>query len=100
MTTPYLSDGSRHPVGSPPVWGLTGERAARGAEPRPDRAGVVLVALILVAAVANLNPPSVANVALPSIGQAFDSSQVTLNLIAVGYSLGLAGVGALPRRHR
>ena len=55
----------------------------------PDRAGVVLVALILVAAVANLNL-SVANVALPSIGQAFDSSQVTLNLIAVGYSLGLA----------
>ena len=60
-----------------------GERTA------PDRAGVVLVTLILVAAVANLNL-SVANVALPSIGQAFDSSQVTLNLIAVGYSLGLA----------
>jgi MFS transporter, DHA2 family, multidrug resistance protein len=55
----------------------------------PARAGLVLVALILVAAVANLNL-SVANVALPSIGQAFDSSQVTLNLIAVGYSLGLA----------
>ena len=53
----------------------------------PDRAGIVLVALILVAAVANLNL-SVANVALPSIGDAFDSSQVTLNLIAVGYSLG------------
>jgi EmrB/QacA subfamily drug resistance transporter len=49
----------------------------------------VLVTLILVAAVANLNL-SVANVALPSIGEAFDSSQVTLNLIAVGYSLGLA----------
>src|SRR5213078_3305312 len=32
----------------------------------------------------------VANVALPDIGKAFDSSQVTLNLIAVGYSLGLA----------
>ena len=55
----------------------------------PDRAQLVLVALILVAAVANLNL-SVANVALPSIGEAFDSSQVTLNLIAVGYSLGLA----------
>ena len=55
----------------------------------PDRAGVVLVSLILVAAVANLNL-SVANVALPDIGKAFDSSQVTLNLIAVGYSLGLA----------
>ena len=55
----------------------------------PARAGLVLVSLILVAAVANLNL-SVANVALPSIGEAFDSSQVTLNLIAVGYSLGLA----------
>ena len=33
----------------------------------PDRAGLVLVALILVAAVANLNL-SVANVALPDIG--------------------------------
>ena len=55
----------------------------------PDRAGLVLVSLILVAAVANLNL-SVANVALPDIGKAFDSSQVTLNLIAVGYSLGLA----------
>jgi EmrB/QacA subfamily drug resistance transporter len=55
----------------------------------PARSGIVLVTLILVAAVANLNL-SVANVALPSIGQAFDSSQVMLNLIAVGYSLGLA----------
>jgi MFS transporter, DHA2 family, multidrug resistance protein len=56
---------------------------------QPDRASVVLVALILVAAVANLNL-SVANVALPDIGQAFESSQTMLNLIAVGYSLGLA----------
>ncbi|HEX2427165.1 MAG TPA: MFS transporter [Gaiellaceae bacterium] len=69
---------------------------------RPERAGLVLVSLILVAAVANLNL-SVANVALPSIGEAFDSSQVTLNLIAVGYSLGLAGsvlyLGALGDRY-
>jgi len=43
----------------------------------------------LVAAVANLNL-AVANVALPSIGDAFGSSQTTLDLIAVGYSLGLA----------
>src|SRR6187455_3201171 len=56
---------------------------------QPARAGLVLLALILVAAVANLNL-AVANVALPSIGAAFDSSQTTLNLIAVGYSLGLA----------
>ena len=49
----------------------------------------MLAALILVAAVANLNL-AVANVALPDIGKAFDSSQTTLDLIAVGYSLGLA----------
>jgi DHA2 family multidrug resistance protein-like MFS transporter len=55
----------------------------------PARAGLVLVALILVAGVANLNL-SVANVALPDIGKHFDSSQTTLDLIAVGYSLGLA----------
>src|SRR6266478_5657634 len=55
----------------------------------PARAPLVLVALILVAAVANLNL-SVANVALPDIGKHFDSSQTTLDLIAVGYSLGLA----------
>ncbi|MGH3077300.1 MAG: MFS transporter [Gaiellaceae bacterium] len=68
----------------------------------PVRAGIVLVSLICVAAVANLNL-SVANVALPSIGEAFDSSQVTLNLIAVGYSLGLAAsvlyLGALGDRY-
>jgi MFS transporter, DHA2 family, multidrug resistance protein len=56
----------------------------------------------MVAAVANLNL-SVANVALPDIGKAFDSSQVTLNLIAVGYSLGLAAsvlyLGALGDRY-
>ncbi len=50
---------------------------------------IVLLALILVAAVANLNL-AVANVALPDIGKAFDASQTALNLVAVGYSLGLA----------
>ena len=55
----------------------------------PARAGIVLITLILVAAVANLNL-AVANVALPDIGKAFDSSQTTLNLVAVAYSLGLA----------
>src|SRR4029434_6909252 len=68
----------------------------------PARAGWVLASLIAVAAVANLNL-SVANVALPSIGLAFDSSQTTLDLIAVGYSLGLAGsvlyLGALGDRY-
>lgn len=68
----------------------------------PERAKLVLLALIVVAAVANLNL-SVANVALPDIGKAFDSSQTTLNLIAVGYSLGLAAsvlwFGALGDRY-
>jgi DHA2 family multidrug resistance protein-like MFS transporter len=68
----------------------------------PERAGLVLLALILVAAVANLNL-AVANVALPDIGKAFDSSQTTLDLIAVGYSLGLAAsvlyLGALGDRY-
>ena len=68
----------------------------------PDRAGLVLGSLILVAAVANLNL-SVANVALPDIGEAFDSSQTMINLIAVGYSLGLAAsvlwLGALGDRY-
>ena len=55
----------------------------------PANARIVLGSLILVAAVANLNL-SVANVALPAIGESFDSSQTMLDLIAVGYSLGLA----------
>ena len=69
---------------------------------QPQRAGLVLTALILVAAVANLNL-AVANVALPSIGEHFDSSQTALDLIAVGYSLGLAcsvlWLGALGDRY-
>jgi EmrB/QacA subfamily drug resistance transporter len=68
----------------------------------PDRQGLVLVALILVAAVANLNL-AVANVALPEIGQDFDAGQTALNLVAVGFSLGLAAsvlyLGALGDRH-
>ncbi|MCP2636924.1 MFS transporter [Microbacterium sp. HD4P20] len=55
----------------------------------PTGGRVILITLILVAAVANL-PLSVANVALPDIGKAFDASQTQLNLVAVGYSLGLA----------
>jgi MFS transporter, DHA2 family, multidrug resistance protein len=85
-----------------------GSRAAPKPESRtepsvaPARAGATLVALITVAAVANLNL-SVANVALPSIGRAFDATQTSLNLIAVGYSLGLAAsvlyLGALGDRY-
>jgi MFS transporter, DHA2 family, multidrug resistance protein len=79
------------------------ETSARGAGgAAPARAGIVLATLILVATVANLNL-SVANVALPSIAKAFDSSQTRLDLIAVGYSLGLAAsvlyLGALGDRY-
>ena len=68
----------------------------------PQRPGVVLASLILVAGVANLNL-AVANVALPDIGKAFDAGQTELNLVAVGYSLGLAAsvlyLGALGDRY-
>jgi DHA2 family multidrug resistance protein-like MFS transporter len=68
----------------------------------PPRAKLVLAALIAVAAVANLNL-AVANVALPDIGKAFDASQTGLDLVAVGYSLGLAAsvlyLGALGDAH-
>lgn len=57
--------------------------------PSTERSGLVLATLILAATVANLNL-AVANVALPSIAGAFDASQTGLNLVAVGYSLGLA----------
>ncbi len=68
----------------------------------PPKAGLVLATLIIVAAVANL-PLAMANVALPTIGAYFDASQVQLNLVAVGYSLGLAcsvlWLGALGDRY-
>jgi MFS family permease len=68
----------------------------------PGRPKLVLASLILVAAVANLNL-SVANVALPDIGESFDASQTMLDLIAVAYSLGLAAsvlwFGALGDRY-
>src|SRR3954468_13757779 len=68
----------------------------------PPRAKLVLASLIAVAAVANLNL-AVANVALPDIGKAFDASQTGLDLVAVGYSLGLAAsvlyLGALGDAH-
>jgi MFS transporter, DHA2 family, multidrug resistance protein len=80
----------------------TGTASAATTSSAPPRSGAVLVSLILVAAVANLNL-AVANVALPAIGRAFDASQTALNLIAVGYSLGLAAsvlyLGALGDRY-
>ncbi len=67
-----------------------GAAAAVGApDAAPRRAGLVLLTLILVASVANLNL-AVANVALPEIGKSFAASQTQLDLVAVGYSLGLA----------
>jgi EmrB/QacA subfamily drug resistance transporter len=101
--------GTSHPIGTISQPGSVGNLYAMsapnaGAAPRdsPARPGLVLTSLILVAAVANLNL-SVANVALPDIGRHFDSGQTTLDLIAVGYSLGLAcsvlWLGALGDRY-
>ena len=68
----------------------------------PEKAGIILTTLIVVAAVANL-PLAMANVALPAIGTFFNASQTQLNLVAVGYSLGLAcsvlWLGALGDRY-
>ncbi len=79
-----------------------GTAAASSSGIVPANGGRILASLIIVAAVANLNL-SVANVALPSIGLAFDASQTQLNLVAVGYSLGLAAsvlwLGALGDRY-
>ncbi|HEY5388711.1 MAG TPA: MFS transporter [Thermoleophilia bacterium] len=84
-----MSAGPRTGAGSP-------------ASSSPPRSGLVLLTLILVASVANLNL-AVANVALPEIGKAFAASQTQLDLIAVGYSLGLATsvlyLGALGDRY-
>src|SRR5215204_155793 len=102
-TSPVL-DEARAKLVNLPSGSMSTEQAASVGAPSdaPERAGLVLAALILGAAVANLNL-AVANVALPSIGKAFDSSQTSLNLIAVGYSLGLAAsvlyLGALGDRY-
>jgi DHA2 family multidrug resistance protein-like MFS transporter len=66
-----------------------GSPAAAGRGSAPLRAGLVLATLIGVAGVANLNL-AVANVALPDIGAHFNAGQTMVDLIAVGYSLGLA----------
>ncbi len=79
-----------------------GTAGGAGVSAAPRRAARVLVALILVAAVANLNL-TVANVALPDIGRTFDTGQTALDVIAIGYSLGLAGsvlyLGAIGDRY-
>ena len=77
-----------------------GDRPTAGE--RPSRAGAILTVLILGAVVANINL-AIANVALPSIGAALDTSQAELNLVAVGFTLGLASsvmyLGALADRY-
>jgi len=62
----------------------------------------LLSTLILAAAVANINL-AVANVALPMIGSELGATQAQLNMVAVGFTLGLAGsvmyLGALGDRY-
>jgi hypothetical protein len=58
-----------------------------------------LTVLILGAVVANINL-AIANVALPSIGAALDTSQAELNLVAVGFTLGCSAAGRAPTRSR
>jgi EmrB/QacA subfamily drug resistance transporter len=68
---------------------MAGTSATSAPPAAPARAGLALTALILAAIVANLNL-SVANVALPDIGKAFDAGQTQINLVAIGCTLGLA----------
>ena len=69
----------------------------------PARAGIVLVALILVAGGRQPEPLRSRTSRCRRSAQHFDSSQTTLDLIAVGYSLGLAAsvlyLGALGDRY-
>ncbi|MFM9125943.1 MAG: MFS transporter [Actinomycetota bacterium] len=68
----------------------------------PPRAGLILAALIASAAVANMNL-AVANVTLPTIGRDLEATQTALNLVAVGFTLGLAAsvlyLGAVADRY-
>ncbi len=71
--------------------------------PPAKKAGqFALWTLILAACVANLNL-TVANVALPDIGRELDATQVELNMVAVGFTLGLASsvlyLGAIGDRY-
>jgi MFS transporter, DHA2 family, multidrug resistance protein len=89
-------------VDGPAAEAVSGKAADTVGSTAPKRAGVVLATLIVVAGVANLNL-AVANVALPDIGKALDASQTGLNLVSIGFSLGLAMsvlyLGALGDRH-
>ena len=69
----------------------------------PPRHLGLLTLCTMLATIMQALDTTIANVALPSIGAAFDSSQTALDLIAVGYSLGLAAsvlyLGALGDRY-
>jgi DHA2 family multidrug resistance protein-like MFS transporter len=100
MTDP--ADTAAIPTPTPPSSAAASTNTSVPPSKAPSRQGLVLTALILVASVANLNL-AVANTALPDIGKAFNASQTALDLIAVGYSLGLAAsvlyLGALGDRY-
>lgn len=68
----------------------------------PAKSGRILTALILGAGVANMNL-AVANVGLPQIGEDLGATQTGLNLVAMGFSLGLAAtvlyLGAIGDRY-
>ena len=68
----------------------------------PAKAGRILTALILGAGVANMNL-AVANVGLPDIGRDLGATQSGLNIVAMGFSLGLAAtvlyLGAIGDRY-
>lgn len=73
-----------------------------GTAPRAKTGQFALWTLILAACVANLNL-AVANVALPDIGLSLGATQVELNMVAVGFTLGLASsvlyLGAIGDRY-
>jgi DHA2 family multidrug resistance protein-like MFS transporter len=77
-------------------------QADDGAAGRPPRSGRILAVLVLGAVVANINL-GIANVALPSIGAGLRTTQAQLNLVALGFTLGLAAsvlyLGALADRY-
>ena len=81
---------------------MTERSEVKAAASGPPNGQIVLLSLILVAAVANLNL-AVANVALPVIGARVRLVADELDLVAVGYSLGLAAsvlwLGALGDRY-
>ena len=97
-----------HGVETPERQGLGGklnvqsDGAAKGPAGHPTLTGASLVALLAVASVANLNL-AVANIAVPDIGAAFHASQTEMNLVSVGFSVGLASsvlyLGAIGDRH-